>query len=121
MMAIETGGAIVKICVVGAGSIGGLIAACMAQAGFETSVVARGAHLRAIHGAVGADHAGAEGLGNGRNGVAAGRGERVGDGVGVDRQRAEGAEAARDGALAAADAAGQADPQRARHRVRPTG
>jgi len=48
MMAIETGGAIVKICVVGAGSIGGLIAACMAQAGFETSVVARGAHLRAI-------------------------------------------------------------------------
>ena len=37
-----------KICVVGAGSIGGLIAAYLARAGFNTSVVARGAHLRAI-------------------------------------------------------------------------
>ncbi|HEY4371224.1 MAG TPA: 2-dehydropantoate 2-reductase [Burkholderiales bacterium] len=37
-----------KICVVGAGSIGGLIAAYLARAGFDTSVVARGAHLRAI-------------------------------------------------------------------------
>ena len=37
-----------KFCVVGAGSIGGLLAAYLARAGFETSVVARGAHLRAI-------------------------------------------------------------------------
>ncbi len=37
-----------KTCVVGAGSIGGLIAAYLARAGFDTSVVARGAHLRAI-------------------------------------------------------------------------
>ncbi|HEX4327463.1 MAG TPA: 2-dehydropantoate 2-reductase [Burkholderiales bacterium] len=37
-----------KICVVGAGSIGGLIAAYLARSGFDTSVVARGAHLRAI-------------------------------------------------------------------------
>ena len=45
---------------------------------------------------------------------AAGRGQRVGDGVGVDHQRAERGEASRDGALAAADAAGQADPQAVR-------
>ncbi len=37
-----------KICVVGAGSIGGLIAAYLARSGFDTRVVARGAHLRAI-------------------------------------------------------------------------
>ena len=40
--------AFMKICVVGAGSIGGLIAAYLARSGFDTSVVARGAHLRAI-------------------------------------------------------------------------
>lgn len=38
----------VKICVVGAGAIGGVLAARFAQAGFETSVIARGAHLAAI-------------------------------------------------------------------------
>ena len=36
------------ICVVGAGSIGGLIAAKLAEAGENVSVVARGPHLRAI-------------------------------------------------------------------------
>lgn len=38
----------VKICVVGAGAIGGILAARFAHAGFETSVVARGAHLAAM-------------------------------------------------------------------------
>ena len=37
-----------KICVVGAGAIGGVLAARFAQAGFDTSVIARGAHLQAI-------------------------------------------------------------------------
>jgi 2-dehydropantoate 2-reductase len=37
-----------KVCVVGAGAIGGVLAARFADAGFATSVVARGAHLKAI-------------------------------------------------------------------------
>lgn len=37
-----------KICVVGAGGIGGLIAARLAQAGEEVSVIARGPHLAAL-------------------------------------------------------------------------
>lgn len=37
-----------KICVVGAGAIGGVLAARLAHAGFETSVIARGEHLDAI-------------------------------------------------------------------------
>jgi 2-dehydropantoate 2-reductase len=37
-----------KICIVGAGSIGGILAARLAHAGFATSVIARGAHLAAI-------------------------------------------------------------------------
>ena len=37
-----------KICVVGAGSIGGLLAAKLAAAGEEVTVIARGAHLAAI-------------------------------------------------------------------------
>jgi 2-dehydropantoate 2-reductase len=37
-----------KVCVVGAGAIGGLLAAKLAHAGEEVSVVARGAHLAAI-------------------------------------------------------------------------
>jgi 2-dehydropantoate 2-reductase len=37
-----------KICVVGAGAIGGLLGARLASAGHEVSLVARGAHLRAI-------------------------------------------------------------------------
>lgn len=37
-----------QICVVGAGAIGGLMAARLAQAGASVSVVARGAHLEAI-------------------------------------------------------------------------
>jgi len=38
----------VKICVVGAGAIGGFLAGRLAQCGHEVSVVARGAHLEAI-------------------------------------------------------------------------
>ena len=37
-----------KICIYGAGAIGGLVAGRLAQAGHEVSVVARGAHLTAI-------------------------------------------------------------------------
>ena len=37
-----------KICVYGAGAVGGLIAAWLSRAGHEVSVVARGAHLEAI-------------------------------------------------------------------------
>lgn len=37
-----------KICIVGAGSIGGLLAARLAQAGFDVSAIARGPHLAAI-------------------------------------------------------------------------
>jgi 2-dehydropantoate 2-reductase len=37
-----------KICVIGAGAIGGLLAAKLAKSGEEVSVVARGAHLAAI-------------------------------------------------------------------------
>jgi 2-dehydropantoate 2-reductase len=37
-----------KICVVGAGAIGGLLGVRMAQAGHEVSLIARGPHLRAI-------------------------------------------------------------------------
>jgi 2-dehydropantoate 2-reductase len=37
-----------RICIVGAGSIGGYLAVQLAQAGHEVSVVARGAHLQAI-------------------------------------------------------------------------
>lgn len=37
-----------KVCIVGAGAIGGVIAAHFARAGFETGVVARGPHLHAM-------------------------------------------------------------------------
>ena len=37
-----------RICVIGAGSIGGLLAAKLARAGEDVSVIARGAHLEAI-------------------------------------------------------------------------
>ena len=37
-----------KICVYGAGAVGGLIAGRLARSGHEVSVVARGAHLEAI-------------------------------------------------------------------------
>lgn len=37
-----------KICIYGAGAIGGYMAVCLAEAGYEVSVVARGAHLEAI-------------------------------------------------------------------------
>ena len=37
-----------KICIYGAGAVGGLIAGRLAQAGLEVSVVARGAHLTSI-------------------------------------------------------------------------
>jgi 2-dehydropantoate 2-reductase len=38
----------VKVCIVGAGAIGGLLAVKLAQAGASVSVIARGAHLEAI-------------------------------------------------------------------------
>jgi len=38
----------VKICIYGAGAVGGLLAAWLARAGHEVSVLARGAHLDAI-------------------------------------------------------------------------
>src|SRR5678816_4643179 len=37
-----------KICVYGAGAVGGLIAAWLSRSGHDVSVVARGAHLEAI-------------------------------------------------------------------------
>ena len=37
-----------RICVYGAGAIGGYLAGCLAKGGADVSVVARGAHLRAI-------------------------------------------------------------------------
>jgi 2-dehydropantoate 2-reductase len=37
-----------KVCIIGAGAIGGVLAARFAHAGFATSVLARGAHLAAI-------------------------------------------------------------------------
>ena len=37
-----------KVCVVGAGAIGGYMAVRIAQAGHDVSVIARGAHLAAI-------------------------------------------------------------------------
>ena len=39
---------LMKVCVIGAGAIGGLLAAKLARAGEDVSVVARGAHLAAI-------------------------------------------------------------------------
>ncbi len=39
-----------KICIYGAGAVGGLMAAWLARAGHDVSVVARGAHLTAIRG-----------------------------------------------------------------------
>ena len=37
-----------RICIYGAGAIGGLLGACLAKAGAEVSLVARGPHLAAI-------------------------------------------------------------------------
>ena len=39
-----------RVCVFGAGAIGGYLAVGLAEAGHDTSVVARGAHLQAIQG-----------------------------------------------------------------------
>jgi 2-dehydropantoate 2-reductase len=51
-----------KICVYGAGAVGGLIAARLARSGHDVSVIARGAHLEAIRarGVRVRDHAGGE-------------------------------------------------------------
>jgi len=40
----------VKICIYGAGAIGGYLAGSLANAGIDTSIVVRGAHLEAING-----------------------------------------------------------------------
>src|SRR5215212_905054 len=45
---IGFGGHAVKICIYGAGAIGGYLAVCLKQGGAEISLVARGAHLHAI-------------------------------------------------------------------------
>ena len=37
-----------KVCIYGAGAIGGYLGLCLAQGGAEVSLVARGAHLEAI-------------------------------------------------------------------------
>ena len=37
-----------KVCIVGPGAIGGLLAAAFARAGHRVSLVARGAHLQAL-------------------------------------------------------------------------
>ena len=37
-----------KICIFGAGAIGGYLAACLHNAGAHVSLIARGAHLKAI-------------------------------------------------------------------------
>ena len=37
-----------KVCVVGAGAIGGMMAAKLANSGHQLSIIARGAHLEAI-------------------------------------------------------------------------
>ena len=37
-----------RICIYGAGAIGGYMGACLARAGYEVSLVARGAHMKAI-------------------------------------------------------------------------
>ena len=37
-----------KICIYGAGAIGGYLAACLHDAGAQVSLIARGAHLKAI-------------------------------------------------------------------------
>ncbi|HYY62692.1 MAG TPA: 2-dehydropantoate 2-reductase N-terminal domain-containing protein, partial [Burkholderiales bacterium] len=37
-----------KLCIYGAGAVGGLMAAWLARAGHDVSVIARGAHLEAI-------------------------------------------------------------------------
>src|SRR6185503_18476163 len=42
------GGRIMKVCIYGAGSIGGVIASRLALSGVETAVVVRGEHLAAI-------------------------------------------------------------------------
>ncbi len=40
--------AVMKICIIGAGAVGGYLATRLAQSGFSVNVVARGAHLQAI-------------------------------------------------------------------------
>jgi 2-dehydropantoate 2-reductase len=37
-----------KVCIIGAGGVGGYLAARLAAVGCEVSVIARGAHLEAI-------------------------------------------------------------------------
>src|SRR5262249_48254782 len=45
---VETGACAVKICVYGAGAIGGLIGARLALSGEEVTLIARGPHLKAM-------------------------------------------------------------------------
>ena len=68
-----------------------------------------GAHRGAVERAVGRHHAVAEAGADRRHRGAAGRGQFMGDGVGVDHRDAVRGEQVGNGALAAADAAGEAD------------
>jgi hypothetical protein len=68
-----------------------------------------GAHRGAVERAVGGRDAVAESGADRRHGGAAGRGQLMGDGVGVDHRDAVRGEQVAGGALAAADAAGEAD------------
>ncbi len=44
----DTGGKAMKVCIYGAGAIGGYLGVQLAQAGADVSLVARGAHLEAM-------------------------------------------------------------------------
>jgi len=46
--AVTWKGSIMKVCIYGAGAIGGYLAVALAEAGVAVSVVARGPHLAAI-------------------------------------------------------------------------
>jgi 2-dehydropantoate 2-reductase len=61
---VDSGTPALRICVVGAGAIGGFLACLLARAGHAVSVIARGAHLKAIqrNGLILASASGAEGF-----------------------------------------------------------
>ena len=68
-------------------------------------------NARAVEAAGGRDDATAEGRLDGGHGRPAGAGQFVGDSVGIHHHRAQPGEGVGGGALAAADAAGQADDE----------
>lgn len=93
---------------------GGGVADARVQDGFEAGAGGgigkhQRAHLDAVHGALKRGEVLPEFVQDGRHRRPVRSGQRVGDGVGVDQRRAEGAEHVGHRGLAAADAAGQAD------------